>query len=457
MQQQSVTTGGRSRGQDPGAPGPGQGARFGAADRFPGPRWVLWGVVGGLVLLGSVTLLLVGNLQRKEMALALEQEGRRTERELEAVVGRLAAEELRPGGGGLEALGERLVGSACCLPAVLEIVVIAADRTVVRRFSRGEGAPPACLGQIPWPPAAAIDHEHPPGTAAPTAVGCLVYPLVADGETKGAVLFHTERDWSPEGERAGRTVRRTVSRLLPVFALFYVVLAALLVAATRAARRWRARANAAERVEALGAIAEGLDHEIRNPLNAVVLALQYLGRKQPDDEGRAVVETAVREAERIGATLREFARFTRVSRLEIREVALCRRLRERAEARGVPVDVDGEVVARVDPARIDEAFDAVLDLLARCAAPGTRPRLRIGSAGDEWRLEGQADAEGLDAAALDRLFHPYLRTGECDVGRGLALARAILQSHGGGLHAERKGSRLLLRGHAPKTPPGESR
>jgi signal transduction histidine kinase len=118
------------------------------------------------------------------------------------------------------------------------------------------------------------------------------------------------------------------------------------------------------------------------------------------------------------------------------------------------VEVRGCLRAWVDAPQIDEAFAAIVDLLARQEGSGP-VRVLLSGGRAEWSFVASREAPGLDASVLAHLFDPYLRTHPRDVGRGLALARAVFQAHGGDLVAEFKGTRLILRGGALKAPPAE--
>jgi len=408
----------------------------------------------GFLLLGASVLLVTTGLQANAMAGEYERRGHEAEEWIAALVGRFAEEEFRRGGAGAARFGERLLAAAESTPAILSLTVLAPDRSVVTRFARDSRGLP-CAEAVPLD--RPLDHQHGAGEFSHAPVGCRLIPVIVDGERVAAVVLHLERDWCADGKRVRSIVRGTALRLAPVFGVFYLGLGALLILASRAARRWRARATAADRIEALGAIADGINHEIRNPLNAVSLALQYLERRHPDAETREVVETARRETDRIALTLEEFARFTRVSCLAMVEHAVHRRFAERAGSRALAVEVSGTATACVDLAKLDEAFDAMLDLLARQSPPGGRVLVAFGTAGGRWTVRAEAPAPALAPAAVERLFDPFVRCRAHDIGRGLAFARAVFQAHGGTLRATRSGENLVLEGEALVTATGDHR
>lgn len=376
------------------------------------------------------------------MEQALAEQERHLETHVGTMVRRFAVEER----GDLARFGARLAAAAEGIPAILDLVVVDPDQKVVRHFSRYGQTQAPCVPVVPLDHS--LEQEHAAGVVAPHAVACKTVPVVLDGRPRGAVLFHTERD---SGTRAAGWVTWTAFRLGPVFLASYVLLGLLLIAASRAARRWRDRAASAERVQALGALADGINHEIKNPLNSLGLSLQLLARKHADPETREVVDTACREADRILERLEEFVRFTRVSHLVTERVALGERLRDR---HGREAEVAGDAEARVDLAKLDDAVAAIVDFLGRDGGEG--PRLSLSGSRSEWRLVAEGPADGCAGPEIGRLFDPYVRTGPHDVGRGLALARAVFQAHGGDLVAQKKGARLVLRGNAPTVPPGDT-
>lgn len=379
---------------------------------------------------------MVWSLQGEVVEEALAERGLELERHLEALIERYADEEEN-----LAAFGARLVAVADSNPQIVDLVVTDVDRNVVKMFSRRTASKIPCLAMMP------AHAEHAAGDVAAAPVACSSLPVRTRGEHRGFVLFHAARDWKADGALVTGWVRRTATRLAPVMAGSYILLGVLLVVAARAAHRWRMEAESAARVEALGMIASGINHEIKNPLNTVGLSLQYLGRRHADAETREVVASAEREAKRIEQTLDQFVRFTRVSRLNTETVTLGERLRTQF---GNRVAVEGEASAQVDAAKTDDAFAAVVALLSR----GEGGRIELSETRRDWKFVARGRVPGMDVSTVHRLFDPYLRTGKQDVGKGLALARAVFQAHGGDLTAQLKGNRLTLRGGALRVPSG---
>jgi signal transduction histidine kinase len=416
--------------------------------RVDAPWQVTLLVLLGIPLLGALTFFTVLDLQMD----VKEEQGRAAECAwCDAALSQTA--------GTLERLAERLTTLAQANTRITEFWLLRPDRRVVKHFLRSgrTSIGTYCPKNAPLKERQAM--EHAAGHPHRNPHGCLVLPIRAGGELKAALVVHTERDWSRTGTQLASVIERTAWRLIPPFAAIYLLLGSLLVLASRKARRWRERAAVTERVEALGALADGINHEIRNPLNTVVLSFQYLERSQKDEETRKVVRAARDQADRIRATLDEFVNFTRLTHLNLRDTSVGAALRQAAETaeeaaseRDIRIRIEGDARTRADSEKLADALATIVRFLVDHAGPGSEVDLRVEETRHCWQFRARANAAQLNRSGVVRLFDPYLRPKPGDVGRGLALARAVFQVHGGDLEAQLEGDVLVLRGRAPKTP-----
>ena len=379
---------------------------------------------------------------------ALAHHGMYVERRLEETVQQVAREEFQSGGGGIVEFGQRMVSVARHSPVVRELVVVSPDRQVVHRFGVGETRP--CMAALP-----ALRHsemEHGAGQFDEDPVGCLVLPVTVGGAHQASVYLHVTRDWAEGGALVRNVVRGTALRLAPVFVGFYLLLAGLLWFATRAAHRWRRRAAQAERVEALGALASGINHEIKNPLNALGLCLQVLQRRHDDAESQETLRMAAAQAQQIVSTLDEFARFTRVTELELADADVAAHIRQAVDGAEAPSRVTGGATARIDRPKLQQSVEAIHELLARHRTGEEPIEWSLRTAGREWCLDASVVARGFDVGDLPHLFDPYVRSRPRDVGRGLAWARAVFQAHEGDMSAVFEKQKLRIRAFAAIRP-----
>ena len=394
----------------------------------------------GLLIFLAAVLFVVWTLDMRVTAEALAHHGEMVERQVESMVRRLAQEEFSAQGGGFAGFSRRMQDAVEQAPGIEELRVVRPGDTSVH----------PCLVDRPLEQRSSREHEAGERQADP--VGCIVLPVEVDGAVRASVLLHLRREWAVGGELVQSAVRQTAWQLAPVFIGFYLLLGAMLLTATRAAQRWRTEAVQAQRVEALGALATGIHHEIKNPLNALGLCLQVLERRHRDDESRETLAMAHNQSRQIAGTLDQFARLTRVARLDIHEGDLGARIRERAALRGWPAEVSGELKGRLDLDKMLDAMESIVDLLVSNAPAGETVRLRLGAGARSWRVQAEAPAPGLDRNVVAHIFDPYVRARPRDVGRGLAWAKAVFQAHGGDLHAAYRGGRLEVSGHAATKP-----
>ncbi|HEU4533247.1 MAG TPA: ATP-binding protein [Polyangiaceae bacterium] len=210
------------------------------------------------------------------------------------------------------------------------------------------------------------------------------------------------------------------------------------------------RAAEAEALSAMGELALGLAHEIRNPLNAAVLQLHLLARaiERLEHDGKAtmrqrvsIVETEIKRLERL---LTEFLELARPRGIELDRVDLG------SLVEGV-VDLEAEALAerRVALSREVEpgAFAAgdaekLKQVLLNLIANG-RDALREGGAitvrvraGDAPGFDVCDDGPGIDPQVLESVFDPFFTTKEAGTGLGLAIVRKIVDQHRGSIRID---------------------
>jgi len=203
----------------------------------------------------------------------------------------------------------------------------------------------------------------------------------------------------------------------------------------------------AKKLAAVGNLALGLAHEIRNPLSSVRMNVQMIRKKVAPEppllEHFAIVEAEILRLNRLLNDLMGFAR-PRALRLEAVDLgAVVERvlalLRERLEAEGVRVDrrlatdlepvvCDGEQIQQV-------LLNLTLNALEAMERGGGRRVLSVGTA----RAEGYATlwvtdtGTGIAAADRDKLFDPFFTTKAGGGGLGLSIVENIVLHHGGHL------------------------
>lgn len=208
------------------------------------------------------------------------------------------------------------------------------------------------------------------------------------------------------------------------------------------------------RLAALGEMAAGIAHEIRNPLGAIALNARLLEREH-ELRGEAAslagaIGVGVRRLEEIVRDVLAFAREARVRPTEVgtgelfdEAVAACSSL---PGFSGVRVERQIEGGAERLWADAGLARSAVVNVvrnsyeaMSSCAAPRGGHVLRLAARGDVG-INGQHggvalvvsdSGPGIPPEALPRIFNPFFTTREAGTGLGLAIVHRIMEAHGG--------------------------
>jgi len=205
-----------------------------------------------------------------------------------------------------------------------------------------------------------------------------------------------------------------------------------------------------QRMAAIGQTAAGIFHQIARHHGAIGmfahLLSQEAARGNGDDPARShptVGEHAARilqsvdEANHVIESLRRFGqdRTLNLYPQSIRAlVAECvDDCRVRAEPRGVriAVTVPADVTIPLDKHKIKQALGNLLDNAIEVTTAGAAVDVEVTARGDEIRIVVRDHGPGVASEVRDRLFTPFCTTKPDGVGLGLALARELVEAHGG--------------------------
>jgi two-component system sensor histidine kinase PilS (NtrC family) len=202
-----------------------------------------------------------------------------------------------------------------------------------------------------------------------------------------------------------------------------------------------------DRLAAVGELAAGVAHEIRNPLASMSGSIQLLAEElRLEGEGRELMDIVKREIGRLNAIITDFLQYanprppqlraTPVLDLVHETVAMLRQARGGDWRIAVEPGVAGELRAVADPQLIRQVFWN-LSLNAVEAMPrGGDLAIAVERRGGEVTVAFADTGVGIPPAELQRIFTPFHSTKEGGTGLGLAVVFRIVEAHGGRVEVE---------------------
>jgi signal transduction histidine kinase len=199
----------------------------------------------------------------------------------------------------------------------------------------------------------------------------------------------------------------------------------------------------ADRLAAISRISCGVAHEVKNPLNAILLHVEVARTrlKQGEADVSPQMEVISREILRLDRVVKTFLDFTRPVELNYRVVPLREVVREveeltrpQAEAakiRMVVVPDPDNVDVRVDRDMFKQAFLNVVINAIQSMKDGGELRLESSSNVDTAEIRIRDTGAGIPPELRDKIFRLYFTTKQGGSGIGLAMTFRIVQLHDG--------------------------
>lgn len=217
----------------------------------------------------------------------------------------------------------------------------------------------------------------------------------------------------------------------------------------------------AEQLAAVGQLAAGMAHELRNPLTALKTILQL--SKTSADLSERDLQVLNAEVRRLEQSVQQFLDFARPPQPEKRFLNLTELLDQsvdlmarRAQQQGVRLECDAATEPLHVMADATQLRQVVLNLVLNgCDATPRGGVVRIEADGGKSKslvgkkdLDGKKNSDrcgvtirvrdsgsGLPAALGERIFEPFISTKETGLGLGLSICRRIVEAHGGQISA----------------------
>ena len=240
--------------------------------------------------------------------------------------------------------------------------------------------------------------------------------------------------------------------------------AVLILRDLRRIKQLEDRVRRSEKLAAVGQLAAGLAHEIRNPLSSIRGFAQFLRhalKKNPKEQEYA--EIMIKEIDRINRVVTDLLSFANPKAAEIKLtdpnelVDHVIRLVE-ADARAKNVTIHCDILSGINTPSLDayQITQALLNLLLnslKFVEPGGKIEIKASLVNDGTKFVFQVedDGPGIPKENLPKIFDPFFTTRETGTGLGLAIVYKIVENHQGEIDVESppfdkpRGCRFIIR------------
>jgi two-component system sensor histidine kinase PilS (NtrC family) len=217
-------------------------------------------------------------------------------------------------------------------------------------------------------------------------------------------------------------------------------------------RKVEREARVQQRLAAVGEMAAGIAHEIRNPLASMSGSIQILRQELPlTEEQSQLMDIVLRESDRLNETIRSFLSYARpqrlsTSRMDVRQSAtdtatLLQNNPELMDGHQIDVNVPPDPVWYVaDPNQIRQVVWNLATNGLRAMPTGGTLRLSVArrerdeNAPGEMMIRVEDQGVGIAPEELDGIFQPFRGAFERGTGLGLAIVHRIVSDYGGEVH-----------------------
>ena len=208
-------------------------------------------------------------------------------------------------------------------------------------------------------------------------------------------------------------------------------------------RRLQDEIRRKKKLAAIGGLAAGVAHEIRNPLSSIKgIASYYKSKFEDGSEDKEMAGVMIEEVDRLSRVISELLEFARPTKLnrklsDMNELLKhsTRLVEQEAAAKKVDIQLNltsESIEADVDPDRLTQCFlNLFLNALQAMESGG---RLTVSSstgANGNVAIDIKDNGSGISAEDLSKIFDPYFTTKPKGTGLGLAIVHKIIEAHQG--------------------------
>lgn len=193
-----------------------------------------------------------------------------------------------------------------------------------------------------------------------------------------------------------------------------------------------------DRLAAVGRLASGIAHEIRNPLSSIAGSVKVLsGIAALTEDQRELVGIVTRESERLNNIISDFLTYSRDRKMENTRVDLCQLLADTLtllENRDSDIRIERRCYPPVafaigDGDKLKQVFWNLCTNALRAMPSGGTLTVALDEFDGQWRIRFRDTGPGISPQLIEKIFEPFQSEFEGGTGLGLAIVYRILQAH----------------------------
>jgi two-component system sensor histidine kinase PilS (NtrC family) len=203
-------------------------------------------------------------------------------------------------------------------------------------------------------------------------------------------------------------------------------------------RRLERELRLRDRLAAVGRLASGIAHEIRNPLSSIAGSVKMLsGIATLTGDQRALLGIVTRESERLNSIISDFLTYSRERKFQSARIDLCQLLSDTLtllgnRQPGIIIERSFSHPAAIidgDGDKLKQVFWNLCSNAIRAMPGGGTLGVSLDECEGQWRVRIQDNGEGISPQLIEKIFEPFQSGFEGGTGLGLAIVYRIIQAH----------------------------